>query len=144
MSFRSTHRREQPNIELTPMIDVMFNLVLFFVVTTNFRYDQEQTPSIEVDLPQASARAVLQDSTDLNVWVTAEGSVFLGEDPVDLEGLRRAFADRAAHNPQSAVVIKADEGVTHGRVVRIMDLARLHGLVNLAIATEASQGGDDR
>lgn len=136
MSFRRGRSREEPHIDLTPMLDVMFNLVLFFVVTTNFQQEQDQAPAIEVDLPRASAQTVLTESTDMNLWVTAEGSVFLDESPVNLEALRQAFKAKAAKDPRAVVVIKADEGVSHGRVVRVMDLARSYGLTNLAIATE--------
>jgi biopolymer transport protein ExbD len=138
MSFRSRRHRELPAIDLTPMLDVMFNLVLFFVVTTNFQQDQEQTPAIDVELPRSSAQTVINESTDLNLWVTAEGSIYIDEEPVDLAGLKAAMRERAAKGADSLVVIKADEGVQHGRVVQIMDLAKRYGLNKLAIATEAS------
>ncbi|MEQ1566710.1 MAG: biopolymer transporter ExbD [Myxococcota bacterium] len=143
MSFRAGRpRRDPPSIDLTPMIDVMFNLVLFFVVTTNF-VQTEQTPGIQVDLPRSSAQQVIQGEDDLDVWMTAEGAVYLNDEPVDFATLRAAFQARAATDPDTMVVIKADEGVAHGRVVRVMDLAKMFGLSKLAIATEAPQGAGE-
>lgn len=142
MSFRTRRGRELPGIDLTPMLDVMFNLVLFFVVTTNFQQEQERTPAIDVDLPRSSAQTLIQENTDLNLWVTAEGSVFVDEEPVDLARLKAALRARAAKNPDATVVIKADEGVSHGRVVQIMDLAKAYGLSKMAIATEISEEGE--
>jgi biopolymer transport protein ExbD len=136
------NRREPPAIDLTPMLDVMFNLVLFFVVTTNF-VQTEQTPGIQVDLPRSSAQTVIQSDEDLDIWMTAEGAVYLNEQPVGIGQLREAFQAAGSKSPDTLVVIKADEGVSHGRVVRVMDLAKLYGLSKLAIATEANTGEDE-
>jgi biopolymer transport protein ExbD len=138
VSFKHRRRREPPALNLTPMLDVMFNLVLFFVVTTNF-VQTDQTPGITVDLPRASAQTVLNDDQDLNVWMPSDGSLYVDEQAVDLPTLKDLLKKRAATNPNTMVVIKADEGVTHGRVVQVMDLARSYGLDKLAIATEAPQ-----
>lgn len=137
MNFgRKSARRADAAIDLTPMLDVTFNLLLFFVVTTNFVQTQ-QTPGIQVDLPRSSAQAIVNDDRDINVWMTADGAVYLDEEPVDVATLRATFRERASKDPSTLVVIKADEGVSHGRVVRIMDQAKSFGLSRLAIATEA-------
>lgn len=127
-------------IDLTPMLDVTFNLLLFFVVTTNFATEEEQgqeTPGIQVDLPRSSAQSIVNDDKDLNVWMTTDGAVYLDDQPVDLATLRAVFKERAGKDPSTLVVIKADEGVSHGRVVQVMDQAKSYGLSRLAIATEA-------
>ena len=144
MKFDNRGRaREEARIDLTAMLDVVFNLLLFFVVTTSFdeQEQSEKTPGIQVDLPQSGAQAILSDDRDINVWMTADGAVFVDDQPVDAEGLRAVFRDRAAQDPQTLVVIKADQGVSHGRVVRVMDQAKTFGLSKLAIATEAA--GDE-
>lgn len=133
-------RRPDPIIDVTPMIDIVFQLVLFFMVTTNF----VQSPGIQVDLPRSSAQTVLSDDKDLNVWMTADGAVYVDDQPTDLAGLKAVFRARAAANPSTLVVIKADTGVTHGRVVAVMDQAKAHGLNRLAIATDAGAGEEDR
>lgn len=132
-----TTRRPDPMIDVTPMIDVVFQLLLFFVVSTTF----VESPGFEVDLPRSSAQTVLDDKSDIDIWMTTDGSVYLDEDPVTAAQLRRVLRERGQADPNTLVVIKADTGVPHGRVVAVMDQARANGLSRLAIATDA--GLDD-
>ncbi len=125
-------RRPDPLVDVTPMIDVVFQLLLFFMVTTTF----VSNPGIQVDLPRSSAQVVISDKKDINVWMTAEGSVYADDAPVTLDELVGLFERRAKADPNTMVVIKADQGVSHGRVVSVMDLARNQGLSKLAIATD--------
>jgi len=121
------------------MIDIVFQLVLFFMVSTTF----VTSPGIQVDLPRSSAQTVLSEDKDIQVWMTAEGAVFVDEQPVDSASLRRLFLDAARANPNTMVIIKADAGVSHGRVVTVMDQAKAVGLSRLAIATDANEVGSD-
>ncbi|MEZ4236561.1 MAG: biopolymer transporter ExbD [Myxococcota bacterium] len=141
MNFRARgRRREEPNVDLTPMLDVTFNLVLFFVVTTSF-VRADETPGIQVDLPRSSAQAIINDDRDINIWMTDKGAVYVDDEPVDAAALRAQLRERAKLDPDTLVVIKADENVTHGRVVQVMDEAKRFGLSRLAIATEGEGGG---
>ena len=133
MNFGAQQGREDPVVDVTPLIDIIFQLVLFFMVSTTF----VTTQGIEVDLPRASAEAVLRDKGDLRVQVTTEGSVFIDDQAVTWAQLREQVQQAARAEPGTLVVIKADRDVDHGRVVAIMDLARSYGLP-LAIATEAN------
>jgi len=125
-------RRPDPVIDVTPMIDIVFQLVLFFMVSTTFI----QSPGIQVDLPRSSAQTVLADDTDLNIWMTLEGAVYVDDVPVTTGELRQMLQARANVDPNTMVVLKADTGVHHGRVVLVMDMARAFGLTKIAIATE--------
>ena len=133
MRFTGGRRVPSP-VDVTPLIDIIFQLVLFFMVSTNF----VATPGIEVDLPRSSSDTILRESDDIKVWVKPNGEVWLDEAPASLDQLRARFkgAQKTAQ-----VVIKADKEVDHGRVVQVMDLARAHGLSRLAIATEANVAG---
>jgi biopolymer transport protein ExbD len=140
--FHRGQRRVEATIDLTAMLDVTFNLLLFFVVSTSFVKDkeaQQDSPGIEVDLPQSSARQVLEADRELDVWVAADGAVYLDQTPTDQAGLQSAFETRAKTDPNTLVIIKADEGVSHGRVVAIMDLAKSKGLSRMAIATRTGE-----
>lgn len=130
----SVSRRPDPVIDLTPMIDVVFQLLLFFMVTTTFISSQ----GIDVELPRSSAQVVLSDKKDVNIWMTTEGAVYVDEVPMTTAELRALLKRRAEADPNAQVVIKADQGVSHGRVVAVMDLARSLGLSKLAIATEVA------
>ena len=136
MNF-SRARRVDPIVDVTPLIDIIFQLVLFFMVSTTFI----SAPGIEVDLPRSSADTVLREQDDLSVWVAEDGAVYVDDRPVDFEGLKAALDVAAADNPNTLIMLKADRGVAHGRVVAIMDAARNRGLTQLAIATEI-QGSD--
>lgn len=135
-------RRTEIVLDLTPMVDVVFQLVLFLLLATNFKTPKkpdvaprEETPGIQVDLPRAGAEAVIREKKDINVWIAAEGGIYLGADPVDLAALRARFQAAKRDDPNTLVVVKADRGVPHGDVVEVMDLARDVGLTRLAIAT---------
>jgi biopolymer transport protein ExbD len=131
--FRRT-RREPPRVDLTPLIDIIFQLVLFFMVSTTFI----SAPGFKVDLPRASSDMMVREQDDLQIWMTNEGGIFVDREPVDFEGLIQVLADKARVDPSTLVVIKADMEVGHGKVVTLMDLARSAGLNRLAIATDPS------
>jgi len=128
----SRARRVDPVVDVTPLIDIIFQLVLFFMVSTTF----VSAPGIEVDLPRSSSDTVLRDKDDLSVWVAADGAVYVDEEPVDFSGLKSALSRAAQENPSTLIVLKADRSVDHGRVVAVMDAARSRGLTQFAIATE--------
>jgi biopolymer transport protein ExbD len=121
-------------VDLTPLIDIIFQLVLFFMVSTTFI----SAPGFKVDLPRASSDMMVREQDDLQIWMTNEGGIFVDREPVDFEGLIQVLADKARVDPSTLVVIKADMEVGHGKVVTLMDLARSAGLNRLAIATDPS------
>ena len=131
MRFANT-RRPDPVIDVTPMIDIVFQLVLFFMVSTTF----VSSPGIQVDLPRSSAEVVLSDKKDISIWMTVDGAVYVNDAPVTFETLEGLLMTAARRDTNTLVVVKADTGVEHGRVVTVMDLARTKGLTRLAIATE--------
>jgi len=131
-------RRPDPIIDLTPMIDIVFQLVLFFMVTTTFK----SSPAIQVDLPRSSRDVVVADRDDIFVWIARDGQTFLGDAAAGRASLAAAFAAAAAARLDTLVIIKADQGTDHGVVVAVMDLARSYGLTRLAIATEPGEAED--
>ncbi len=133
MNF-GVRRRVDAVVDLTPLIDIIFQLVLFFMVSTTF----VTTPGIEVELPRSSSDVILREKSEVRLWVTSDGSIRVDEEPVDWAGLNRVLEEAATRDPATMVVIKADRAVDHGRVVAVMDLARSKGLNKLAIATEAT------
>lgn len=132
-------RRPDPVIDVTPMIDIVFQLVLFFMVSTTFI----SSPGIEVELPRSSSQVVMKEDRDLRLWVTSDGAVHVDDQPVDLRGLRARLRRTAESDPDTLVVIKADTGVAHGRVVTVMDIARQEGLNRLGISTDAEEAGSE-
>jgi biopolymer transport protein ExbD len=117
-------------IEMTPLIDVILMLVIFFMLTTTFVL----SPGIEVDLPQGRTSQKPR-KLDAVITMTKEGAIYYQDAQVSLETLG-AVLQRARHaQPELRVVIKADTLVQHGRVVAVMDLAKHLGIDHLAVAT---------
>lgn len=123
-------------LDLTPLIDVVFLLLIFFMVSTTFVQD---AAGLKIDLPRSDNRDAIDAKQDVSIRVAADGGVFVDEAGVTLESLREHLAAAAKKNPETMVVLEADQAVDHGRVVEVLDLARDLGLTRFAIATEAPQ-----
>lgn len=132
MGFRRPHTGEDPRIELTPMVDVVFLLLIFFMISTTF----VETPGIEVNLPESSARQIEKEPEEFKVYVTREGDIFLGEKQVSFDQLKERLAEAGPQIMEKSFLLLADREAQHGRVVQIMDAARTAGITRLAIATE--------
>jgi biopolymer transport protein ExbD len=117
-------------LNLTPLIDVVLVLIVFFLMTTTFVLSS----GIKVDLPLGGVVQQTQ-SSDAIVIIMQDGTVFYQEKPVDLPALRVALADAQQQQPGLRMVIKADKGVQHGRVVEVMETAKTAGIERLAIGT---------
>ena len=136
MNFSSERRRAPVLLDLTPLIDVVFLLLIFFMVSTTFVQD---AAGLKIDLPRSDNRDAIDAKQDVSIRVAADGSVFVDDAGVTLESLREHLAAAAKKNPETMVVLEADQAVDHGRVVEVLDLARDLGLTRFAIATEAPQ-----
>jgi len=136
VDFSPQRRRPTLLLDLTPLIDVVFLLLIFFMVSTTFVQD---AAGLKIDLPRSENREVIEASEDVSVRVGADGTVFVDEEGVTLESLRARLGEAAKKDPETMVVLEADQSVDHGRVVEVLDLARDLGLTRFAIATEAPE-----
>jgi biopolymer transport protein ExbD len=125
------------DINITPLTDIFLVLLIIFMVTTTAIHEaRDENAGFEVNLPRAGARvAPAAAPAQLAVAVLQDGRVVVGGEVVDEPTLRRALDEAHGKSAQTLVLVQADEGVAHGRVVRVMDLARRAGLDRLAIAT---------
>ena len=133
MNFRHA-RRPDVSINLTPLIDVVFLLLIFFMVSTSF----SELTQLTVNLPEADgARAT--DEIGLVVVIDSAGNVTVGGDPVlnEAEGLYRALEAAANGNSDVPVTLSADAMTPHQYVVMVLDVASLLGLQRVTIATES-------
>ncbi len=132
MKFR-TVSRDSPEISLTPLIDVVFLLLIFFMASTTF----ERRSELRIELPEAGARASPRDDAVIRVVIDAGGGVRVEgralEDPRTAT-LRRALADAARGLDSPPVFISADAQTPHQSVVTVMDAARQAGLYKLSFA----------
>ncbi len=134
-----TREREEPGINLTPLIDVVFLLVIFFMVSTTFQRETR----LDIELPEASAERAEERRT-LDIMVDAQGRYFIdGQELVnrDLATLKRALQE-AIGAGERPVVLRADARTPHEAVVRAMDAAGQLGISRLSIATvRPAEGG---
>ncbi len=133
MTFRSRRKRLDGNagIDLTPMVDVAFQLIIFFMVSTTFITLQSGLP---VDLPQATTSAVT--SSDIpSVTINKNNEIFLGSTPVTVENLEAQLKATLQSSGFNVVVLRADKEVRHGLSVQVMDIIRKAGAQRIAIAT---------
>ena len=124
------------DINITPLTDIFLVLLIIFMVTSSVIVNQGQGAAkagLKVNLPKGSAADVTPATTDLSVAVLSDGRLVLAGDVVTVDELKKALADAQAKNPSTLVVIQADEGVPHGKVVEVMEMAKGAGLAQLAI-----------
>ncbi len=131
MRFQTERRRNDSLLDITPIVDTVFNLLIFFALSLNF----VSTPGIQVNLPKSSAQEIARDKQELRVIIKPSGELFVGESPVDARGLAARLRKAAEVSLDTQVLIQADEQVSHGKVVEVMDLARKAELHRLAIVT---------
>jgi biopolymer transport protein ExbD len=126
------------DINITPLTDIFLVLLIIFMVTTTAIAEAGgQNGGIKVQLPKGGQANAVKEVHDLAIAVLSDGRVVVGGKVVDEAALREVLAKAHAENPDTLVLVQADEGVIHGRVVAVMDLARRQGLPRLAIATRA-------
>jgi len=126
----SNGRPRRVAVDITPLIDVVLMLVIFFVLTTTFVF----SPGIEVELPRGHSTQEPRER-DAIITMTREGTIFYQDAQVSLDTLHAALQRAHVHQPELRVVIKADTLVPHGRVVAVMDIAKSLGIDHLAVAT---------
>jgi biopolymer transport protein ExbD len=117
-------------LDITPIVDVVFNLLIFFALSLNFAVT---SGGINVKLPKASSAEPIK-AEELTVNLTADGKIYLNDKVITLEKLSQRLKEKK--DKDSLVIIRADSLVTHGRVVEAMDTVRTNGFSRLAIAVD--------
>ena len=138
MNFQRGRAKEQPEINLVPMIDVMLVILIFLMITTTYSKYTE----LQINLPSADADKQHQRASEVNVLVNAQGQYVVNRTPVSFISVEQLAgelkrASGAANEP--VVVISADANATHQSVVRVMEAARVAGLQQITFTTQASK-----
>ena len=119
-------------INILPMIDVIFSILAFFIISSLFLTRSQGLP---VDLPSAQT-AEPKQSVQLNITIEPDGKMFLDRQPIELENLKAALTEKIQPNSESVVIINADTKVEHGTVVKVMDRLRQVPGAKMAIAAD--------
>ena len=126
--------REEIDLNLTPLIDVVFLLLIFFMVSTTF----EKTAKLKVDLPEASAQATQQPDQKIVIGIDAKGRYYINDRQLvntQIKTLKLALSKVMGNNKEMPIVLRADAKTPHQSVVRAMDAASQLGLTRLSIST---------
>ena len=136
MKFKEKNKKRKVFINITSLIDVLFLLLIFFMVTSAFL----EKPGLDLDLPDAET-GVLKEIKDLVIQIDQKEQISLNGEPIDIDRLPSAFRESYSNNPQISLILEADRRVSHGLVVTLMDLAKKTGIKKLVIATKEKETG---
>ncbi len=131
MRRRRTRDEEESEVNLTPMLDVVFIMLIFFIVTASF----VKEAGIDISRPPA-ATAERKERGNILVAITENDQIWIDRRQVDPRALRANIERLHAENPQGSVVIQADKQSKNGLLVQVMDAARLAGVTNVSLAAE--------
>lgn len=131
MRFRRK-KEEEPILAITPLIDIVFLLLIFFMLTSHFHV----ASGVPIRLPKVTQNAYDGNSQEITLAIDREGRVFLKSEQIDLEELRRKLQVLVDKGEIVQLVLQADKEVQHGRVVQVMDLAKSSGISSMVIAAQ--------
>ena len=123
---------EEPRLDMTPMVDVVFLLLIFFMISTTF----VESPGISIKLPESSSQTIDREPKEIKVYLSQEGDIYHGEKKISIDDFKGLLFKHQSDAKQTTVLLLADQESRHGKVVILMDLARDAGFTKLAIATE--------
>ncbi|MBU2178617.1 MAG: biopolymer transporter ExbD [Gammaproteobacteria bacterium] len=129
--FQNLVDEEETAIDLTPMLDVVFIMLIFFIVTASF----VKEAGIDVNRPEAST-AVKKDRANILVAISENNEIWINKRRVDERAIQANIERLYAENPQGSVVIQADRKATTDSLIKVMDASRAAGVFDVSIATQ--------
>jgi biopolymer transport protein ExbD len=130
-SIKKTSEEEEATVDITPMLDVVFIMLIFFIVTATFL----KPAGIEVNSPRAST-AQVQEKANILIAIDAENKIWVNRREIDLRSVRPNIEKLHAENPKGTVVIQADKESKTDTLVQVMNASRRAGVYNIALAAE--------
>lgn len=136
MNFQRGRSREEPEINLIPLIDVLLVIIIFLMLTTTY----SKFSGLEINLPTADANSQAEQPNEVSVAITASGQVLVDKVPLvaaDVKAISEALRRAAGDRTDPVIVINADAKATHQSVVDIMQAAQTAGYPHISFATQA-------
>lgn len=127
-----TDREESPQVDLTPLIDVVFILLIFFILSANFQKES----TIEVNRPSASSSTLKSESKILTVSVDRDQNIWFNGQNINLSQLQLQVKAQLTNSQTINAIVNADRSLDTGTLISIIDTLRLSGITNVAIATQ--------
>ena len=134
MRRKRERKKSESEVNLTPMLDVVFIMLIFFIVTASFVKES----GIEISRPGAST-AVRKERGNILIAITANDQIWMNRRQVDPRALRANIERMHAENPQGSVVVQADKNAKTGLLVQVMDAARSAGVKEVSLAADIVQ-----
>jgi len=135
MNFRPAKKGRGLIINITSLIDVMFLLLIFFMVTSTFK----NQPAINLVLPRSATASDTVDTPSV-LYLTAEGEVFLNDTLVGRGALKRLLEDLRASTGEDRMVLRADQEASHGDVVEMIDIIKQSGFTRVSLSARTPAG----
>ena len=129
MRFKKT-REEEPRISIAPLIDIVFLLLIFFMVTSHF----DIASGVRINLPKVAKRVINDDRNKVTLIIDKSAQTYLEGKKIEPKVLMQKFKDLIDEKGLIHLVLQADKDVSHGKVVEIMDLAKSAGVHSIIIA----------
>ena len=136
MNFKGHGRRDEVSLDMTPLIDVVFLLLIFFMLTASFT----QAQRLKVELPKAEqGEAVKDPAKDWVIEIDAQGNYALNGEALAGDQLTLRLRELPERTDDTVILIRADAKTEHQAVVQALDAARAAGLLHIGLATETAQ-----
>jgi len=131
VTLNRRHRRKPAELNMSPLIDMIFILLIFFVVTTSFVRES----GVEVQRPIAQSSQT-KESTNIVIAITAENTIVVESKPIDVRSVQSYMERFLMQTPNGSVVLAADRNSRSGLVIQVLDACRLAGVKNLSVAAK--------
>jgi len=135
MRYRNT-QEEEATVDISPLIDMVFILLIFFMVTTTFVKDMK----LDLERPNASSSSAASTKS-IRVFIDQYGDLYVDNQPVRIYSLQSKLRDMLRTSTEKSVLVVTDENVTAKLVLEVVDQTRLAGATDVGVATEQESGG---
>lgn len=142
MAFRSSRREKRVTLNITPLIDVLFLLLIFFMVTGTFKRAGE----LELRLPESTSSTPAEEGGEIRnveLILTESGLLQLDGEDITFRDLKSHLVTIHSEEPAQGLLIKAEAGVRHGQVVRVLDIVRDAGFPGIGLGTKMTSEHDE-
>lgn len=134
MKLKKRYMTKQPELNIIPMIDIMFFLLVFFMLSTMYMVEQKTIP---VNLPQATS-ATIDNKTNFTVTLQKDGTIYLEDKQTDIQSLLIQASQEQKNNPSFAIIIRADKDINYEKVVAFIDTLKKAGITRFGLATDGA------